>query len=187
MPAARAVGATGRVDAVDLADGLVEPGRRRAAAEGLDQVRFHAADVTEWSGPGSYDLVLCGYGIFFLPDRTPRPAGWPGYCGRAAGSPSPPGPKARWRTSARCRTAVRWPSVPAGPGLTAVNVHRIAWQVELTPGNAWSLVVGTGFRAMLHDLDEAAIDRGRDRFLNALTDERIDLLDATSPVVVGSV
>ncbi|MFD0904494.1 class I SAM-dependent methyltransferase [Actinomadura sediminis] len=39
IAAGRAVGATGRVDAVDLAEGLVELGRRRAAAERLEQVR----------------------------------------------------------------------------------------------------------------------------------------------------
>ncbi|MFI6519778.1 class I SAM-dependent methyltransferase [Spirillospora sp. NPDC050679] len=213
VPAARAVGATGRVDAVDLAAGLVERGRRRAAAEGLDQLTFHTADVTAWSAPDPYDVVLCGYGIFFLPDMDAsarrlaallRPGGRFSVATWAKGALEDfgtllhrsavverPGesadPLAVGRASARTNTEDALEEWAAGLGLDGVSVHRIVRQVELSPGNAWNLVVGTGFRAMLHDLDEAAVDRVRNRFLNALADERIDLLDATSLVVVGSV
>jgi ubiquinone/menaquinone biosynthesis C-methylase UbiE len=38
LPAARAVGAAGRVDAVDLADGLLAIGERRAREEGLANI-----------------------------------------------------------------------------------------------------------------------------------------------------
>jgi ubiquinone/menaquinone biosynthesis C-methylase UbiE len=69
LPAARAVGAAGRVDAVDLADGLLAIGERRAREEGLANIRFHRHEVTSWSVPGSgYDVVQCGLGVFFFPD-----------------------------------------------------------------------------------------------------------------------
>ncbi|WDV55424.1 class I SAM-dependent methyltransferase [Streptomyces coeruleorubidus] len=72
LPAARAVGAvgpTGRVDAVDLADGLLAIGERRAREEGLANLRFHRHEVTSWPVPGpGYNVVQCGLGVFFFPD-----------------------------------------------------------------------------------------------------------------------
>jgi ubiquinone/menaquinone biosynthesis C-methylase UbiE len=67
IPAAEAVGPDVRVDAVDLADRLLDLGRARAA--GLPQLSFHHADVTTWAG-GPYDAVQCVLGLFFLPDMT---------------------------------------------------------------------------------------------------------------------
>ncbi|MFD6415832.1 class I SAM-dependent methyltransferase [Streptomyces sp. NPDC060194] len=86
VPAGHAVGAEGRVDAVDLAARLLADGRGRAEREGLDQVAFHHADVTAWQPPDGrpYDAVLCVFGVFFLPDmdtaaarllRLARPGG----------------------------------------------------------------------------------------------------------------
>ena len=65
LPAARAVGQGGVVDAVDLAASATE--LLGQAAAGLPQLRVHAADVTTW-GSGGYDLVQCVLGAFFFPD-----------------------------------------------------------------------------------------------------------------------
>lgn len=70
LPAAAAVGARGRVDAVDLAGGLLDVLRKRAGERGLGQVRAHQADVLEFGQPGEYDLVPCVLGIMFFPDFT---------------------------------------------------------------------------------------------------------------------
>lgn len=214
LPAARAVGGAGRVDAVDVADGVLDLGRARARAEDLKQLCFHAADVTGWSAPEPYDLVLCGYGVFFFPDMDvgarrlaglARPGGrfsvavWArgalesfgGLLHRtvaAERADGPPGgqedPPAR-RASMRIGTEDDLRSWMASLGLDEVQVHRIAWQVDLNADNAWDLVLGTGFRAMLHGLDASAVNRVRDRFLTALTAERVESLDATSLVAVG--
>lgn len=218
IAAGRAVGATGRVDAVDLAEGLVELGRRRAAAERLEQVRFQVADVTEWSAPRPYDLVLCGYGIFFLPDMDAsarrlagllRPGGrfsvatWAEGAleefgallyrsvraerpGEAAGPDDREEPPAR-RASRRIDTESTLGEWAAGVGLRDVSVHRIDRRVPLTLDNAWDLVLGSGFRAMVLDLDAEAADRVRDRFLETLDAENVDVLDASSLVAVGTV
>lgn len=70
LPAAAAVGADGRVDAVDLAGGLLDALRQRVSKRRLDQVRTHQADVLEFGQPGEYDLVQCVLGIMFFPDFT---------------------------------------------------------------------------------------------------------------------
>lgn len=69
LPAARAVGSDGIVDAVDLSGALVALGVQRAQQEGLGGLRFHQHDVTAWAAPdGGYDLVQCALSVFFFPD-----------------------------------------------------------------------------------------------------------------------
>ncbi|MET8863801.1 class I SAM-dependent methyltransferase [Nonomuraea sp. NPDC004580] len=67
VPAARAAGPHGQVDAIDLAAGLLAHGRHRAAAEGLRNVRFVQADAATWQDR-PYDVVQCVHGVSFLPD-----------------------------------------------------------------------------------------------------------------------
>jgi ubiquinone/menaquinone biosynthesis C-methylase UbiE len=68
VPAARAVGPTGRVLAVDVADELLSRGRDRAAAAGLDNIEFLRADATTDLPHQSFDAVICVFGIFFAAD-----------------------------------------------------------------------------------------------------------------------
>ncbi|HEY5858511.1 MAG TPA: class I SAM-dependent methyltransferase [Aldersonia sp.] len=73
LPAAAAVGPTGRVHAIDLADDLLEEGRRVASERALQNIDFVVADATTWEPPSSvpaagYDALACAYGVFFLPD-----------------------------------------------------------------------------------------------------------------------
>jgi SAM-dependent methyltransferase len=69
MPAARAVGATGRVLGVDVAEPLLELARARAADEGLANVEFRRGDATCTGMPGGcFDAVICVFGVFFAAD-----------------------------------------------------------------------------------------------------------------------
>jgi trans-aconitate methyltransferase len=211
IPAGRAVGGSGTVDAVDQARGPIELGRRRATAGRLDQVRFHVADVTGWTAPQPYDLLLCGYGVFFLPEMDAsarhlagrlRPEGrftvatWAkgamedfgGLLFRTVGterpmeSSEPPSRKA----SLRINTEITLGEWAQSLGLSDVTTHRIDLRVPLTYGNAWDLVLGTGFRGMLHGLDDQAVRRVHDRFLDALGAEGPGELDASTLVVIGT-
>lgn len=73
LPAAAAVGPTGRVVAVDFAGKLLEVAAAKAQAAGLSNVDFVRADVTALQ-PGlspctdPFDALSCSYGIFFLPE-----------------------------------------------------------------------------------------------------------------------
>jgi hypothetical protein len=71
-------------------------------------------------------------------------------------------------------------------GLDDVRTHRVDLHVPLTRGNAWDLVLGTGFRGMLHGLDDEAAERVRVRFLDALETEGPDGLDASSLIAIGT-
>lgn len=71
IPAAEAVGPTGRVLAVDLAPGLLDAGRAKARLRGLGQIEFRENDIAHLVEPAeSYDAVVCVFGIFFLPDMA---------------------------------------------------------------------------------------------------------------------
>jgi enediyne biosynthesis protein CalE5 len=68
LTAARIVGPTGRVVAVDIAADMLAFGRERALHAGLANVEFVEADVEALSfEPGSFDAVLCRQGLQFLP------------------------------------------------------------------------------------------------------------------------
>jgi ubiquinone/menaquinone biosynthesis C-methylase UbiE len=69
LVAAEAVGSTGKVIAVDLADNLLQLGRIKAAAHGLKNIAFQLKDMTATGYQDeSFDAVICVFGIFFVPD-----------------------------------------------------------------------------------------------------------------------
>ena len=71
LPAALAVGPTGRVVAVDLAGELIQLGRAKAQRLGRTNVEFRIADLMELDEPRrTFDEVVCVFGIFFVPDKV---------------------------------------------------------------------------------------------------------------------
>lgn len=207
FPTAELVGTGGHVDAVDLAEPLIDLARERAG-ERMPQLHLHVADVTTWE-PADYDLVQCVLGIFFLPDveadtrlliERARPGGrvaatvW----ARGAFEPLPevlvstlpddtssdldeltkptieladtPGSLAHWL---------------AGLGLVDVRAEAVQRHLDLTPELAWQLVRGTALRAVVADLDEAALDGVRERYLAALAEREVHTIDVTTLIAVG--
>ena len=68
LPAARAVGANGRVIGVDIANRMVEALRQRAAEAMLPQVVALRMDAEQLALPDdSVDVVLCALGLMYLP------------------------------------------------------------------------------------------------------------------------
>jgi ubiquinone/menaquinone biosynthesis C-methylase UbiE len=71
IPAAEAVGPYGRVLGVDLAPGLLDLARRKARASGLAHAEFVEADFESLAErDGTFDAVVCVFGIFLLPDMA---------------------------------------------------------------------------------------------------------------------
>jgi len=210
FPAARAVGPTGRVDGIDLADRLLDQGRTRAAAEGLDQLRFTAADATTWPGvEGGYDVVQCVFGVFFFPDMNIggahlvsllRPGGrftattWD----RTAITPVPEilvdairdvtGETPRRDGPApteRINTPDLLTEWLTSLGLREVEVSTYPHRMRLGPDAAWALVMGAAMRAMLMGMDADTVERVRARFTALLTDRGVDELNATTLIGTG--
>jgi SAM-dependent methyltransferase len=70
FPAAERVGATGHAEGIDLAEGMVQATNADAERRGLT-VRVRQMDAEHLDFPdASFDRVLCGFGIMFLPDQA---------------------------------------------------------------------------------------------------------------------
>jgi len=69
IPAAESVAPGGRVLAVDLAERLIELGRRKSQVRSLENIEFRVADMEELDLPDAhFDAVVCVFGVFFVPD-----------------------------------------------------------------------------------------------------------------------
>ncbi len=76
MPAAARVGPGGSVAGVDLSPEMVRLARQRAHANGV-AARIEVMDAEQLDFPdGLFSVVLCGFGIFFLPDPERAVAGF---------------------------------------------------------------------------------------------------------------
>lgn len=68
--AAEAVGPEGRVVGIDLAPGMVEVARAKAAARGATNLSFREADAESLPfADASFDVALCNMGLIHVPDR----------------------------------------------------------------------------------------------------------------------
>jgi ubiquinone/menaquinone biosynthesis C-methylase UbiE len=69
--AARRVAPHGEAVAADIADVALEDGRRRAAGEGVTNIRFQVEDAEAMSFPdNAFDCVLCNMGLMHFPDAA---------------------------------------------------------------------------------------------------------------------
>jgi ubiquinone/menaquinone biosynthesis C-methylase UbiE len=79
IPAAVAVGPSGQVLGVDLADSLLQLARHKAEKQGLENIEFIKGDFLDLAllpenlpenSPENFDAIVCVFGIFFVPDMT---------------------------------------------------------------------------------------------------------------------
>lgn len=70
LPAAAAVGLDGYVLGLDLAEDLLRLARKKAASRGLTQVEFRVGDMLNPAIAESFDAVICVFGIFFVSDMV---------------------------------------------------------------------------------------------------------------------
>ncbi len=218
LAAARVVGPDGHVTAVDFAADLVERGRTSAYAAGLRNIDFRVDDVTALPGRGhgEYDVITCGFGVFFLPDMDDsvrnllpllRPGGrlavavWHddalydftgayfAEVARVTNTPPPPGPRAPSDGSPHPITRidteekiVRWLE---SLGAEEVSASVLDLRVPRTDEFSWSMVLGSGLRGALADLDADAVEDVRVGFLQRLADEGITEVDCDTLIAVG--
>jgi len=181
LPTAHIVGAAGQVLGFDLAEPALALARAKAHAQGLANVEFRAADLENTGLPSeSFDAVVCVFGVFFLADmaaavaelwRLVRPGGvlavtvWgprflePAttafWAAVAAKSPNLVGGFHPWtRVTDPAALSQLFhaggaatPTVEAEPG-----THPLA-----QPEDWWTIVLGTGYRATVEQLDPAAV------------------------------
>jgi len=192
LPAARAVGPGGQVLGVDLATPLLELARARAAGEGLANVEFRRCDATRTQLPdGSFDAVVCVFGVFFVRDMTAfaaemwrlvRPGGmlaittWgPGLFEPAngqfwetVGAIAPSLYKA-FNPWDEITTTVALAELLARAGAAQPAVVAVPGRHHLDhPDQFWDIVLGTGYRGTVDALSQEERDSVQDRLLAEL-------------------
>ncbi|BBH69489.1 hypothetical protein ACTI_61740 [Actinoplanes sp. OR16] len=206
IPAARRVGATGHVDAIDLSEPLIRVLTRLGSD--LPQLRPRAADATTWAEDG-YDVLQVVLGVFFLPDMDAgadhlvsrlRPGGRAGItvwrrgavavAGRHLGDAvtKVTGKEVPRRASApldRINEEAAFRSWLEQRGLTGVEVAVHELRLDLTPEPAWLLVTGSGYVAALTGLTPTQVDAVRETYLASLSRDGVTELDATTLIGTG--
>lgn len=77
LPALAAAGERGTLLAVDLAPGMVDRLAARLEQLGARDARAVAADISDLQlTPDTFDAVLCGFALFFLPDPPTALRSW---------------------------------------------------------------------------------------------------------------
>jgi SAM-dependent methyltransferase len=206
IPAARAVGPEGHVDAIDLAERLLAQGRDKAAD--LPQLRFVRADADSWPH-GGYDVVQCVHGIYFLTDLDSgadrlvtllRPGGrfvvttWSADAiwvvrGILADAIEAEGERAApvvgCGPSGRVDTADKLAAWLTARGLRAVEVVTKEHRMPLDGTTAWAVVTGTAMRTRLDGLADSVLPAVRSRFIDLLAARGVDNMNAVSLIGIG--
>jgi ubiquinone/menaquinone biosynthesis C-methylase UbiE len=167
LPAADAVGPTGRVVAVDYADGMLAIGRKKAVDAGYSNVEFVKADLMALDYGATFDAVICVLGIFFFEDMVAaasrmwsflRPGG---RLGIATLGPDVFAPfsdqfaEAVKRVQPELEIILPWrrtedpqvlQSTLEHAGCEKVSVQSESLELPIEPDYWWTVVMGSGFR-----------------------------------------
>jgi ubiquinone/menaquinone biosynthesis C-methylase UbiE len=201
LPAAEAVGPTGNVIGVDLANNLLKSARAKAVQRRLGNIEFEVGDMLSIRfPPASFDAVVCVFGIFFVPDMARavrelwsrvRPGGklavttWgPNFC--------EPANDAFWCSIKNVRPDLYkgfnpWDRIDnpaslrkildeagvASPEIIAENrLHPIK-----SPEDWWTIVLGSGYRGTIEQLNPMERQRVKEANLAFIRDEKISAVE----------
>ena len=201
LPAAEAVGPTGKVIGVDLANELLELARRKAVQQRLGNLTFEVGDMLSLRFPTeSFDAVVCVFGIFFVPDmpravselwRRIRPGG---KLAMTTWGPNflQPASDAFWRSIKNVRPDLfkgfnPWDRINDPDTLTRIFVEagiappKIVAEDRFHPINSaedwWTIVLGTGYRGTIEQLTLAEQENVRKANLVFIRDRKIPTVE----------
>jgi ubiquinone/menaquinone biosynthesis C-methylase UbiE len=181
LHAARAVGETGSVIGVDFSPRLLGLARHKAEHAGLRNVTFRVGDMTELAFPDAcFDAVVIVFGIFFAPDmvaqvkaldRLVRPGGafamttWGPRLFEPLYTPFLEAIRKRrpgideFRPWDRLTTTDEAAQLMREAGLARFDVAAEPGNERLVdPGAFWTIVLGTGLRGLVDQLDAASAE-----------------------------
>jgi len=196
IPAAETVGAAGSVVGVDLAENLLELARSKARQRGLTNIEFRSGDMTQLPfDEKSFDVVVCVFGIFFVPDMEAALRGLKRVV-RSGGRVAittwgprffEPATTAFWDSVRKVRPDLYkdfnpWDRISEVDAvralLTSAGLDKVEAVAESdsqplnSPDDWWAMIMGSGYRGTIEQLDPA--DQERVRLGN------LDYIDRTS-------
>ena len=201
LPAAEAVGPTGRVTGVDLAERLLARGREKANQQGLNNIEFLQADMTELKYPDAhFDAVICVFGVFFVPEmealvaemwRMVRPGGklavttWgprifaPAYdVWNAAVRQVRPDLYVAYNPWDRITTPEAVRTLFHGAGVPSVDVQpEDGYQPLSVPEDFWAIALGSGLRWTIDQLGPEGAEQVKASMLTWLDEHKVGRLE----------
>jgi ubiquinone/menaquinone biosynthesis C-methylase UbiE len=201
LPAAEAIGPTGNVTGVDLAQQLLESARAKAIQRRLRNVEFEVGDMLSLRFPvASFDAVVCVFGIFFVPDMAMavselwsriRPGGklavttWgPNFC--------EPANDAFWCSIKNVRPDLYkgfnpWDRINDPAGLrkilneAGIASPKIIAENRLHPIKSaedwWTIVLGSGYRGTIEQLTQPERENVKEANLAFIRDKNISAVE----------
>lgn len=169
----------GQVTGVDLADGMLDKARAKAALRQLGNVSFQCTDLESMDfGAHAFDGACCGFGVFFLPDmeaafriiaRHVRPGGAIGISSFTGAVMEPLAtafidriqqygvdvPPLSWK---RLDEASKHQALYAAAGISPVETQSVQVGYDLAGFDEWwDIVWFSGFRGMLNQLSASEL------------------------------
>jgi ubiquinone/menaquinone biosynthesis C-methylase UbiE len=201
LPAAEAVGSTGKVIGIDIAQKLLDLARTKAAQRNLTNIEFELGDmlVLRFAGE-SFDAVVCVFGIFFVPDmemavrelwRCLRPEGqlavttWGQNFFEPANS-------AFWRSIKEVRPDLHksfnpWDRINNQASLKkifkggGVESPKVIAENRSHPIHSaedwWTILLGSGYRGTIEQLKSSERERVKETNLSFIRDEKISAIE----------
>jgi len=195
IPAARTVGPEGRVIGVDLAERLLARGRAKAAEQKLHNIEFRNADMERLGfDDGTFDAVVCVFAIFFVPDMAKqvrelwRMTRRGGRLAITTWGPRmfEPGSSAWWASIKQFRPDLHsaykpWERITAPEALRGLLADGGVADAEIaaeageqplkSPDDWWTVVLGSGYRWTVEQMDAETAARVREANLRALREQ----------------
>jgi SAM-dependent methyltransferase len=192
LPAAEIVGPAGVVVGIDISERLLALARAKAEGRGISHVTFRIGELEGLDvPPQSFDAVVCVFGVFFAPDMAAAIRGmWDairpgGTLALTTWGPRlfEPGNTAFWdavrgEQPALYRGFNPWDRLDRPETLTALcseagvrDAHVVAEPGEHAlsePADFWHIVLGSGYRGTLEQMEHAARERVRLSMLRAM-------------------
>lgn len=202
IPAAEAVGPSGSVLGVDLAQNLLNLARTKARKRGLTNLDFRAGDMLDLGLPeSSFEAAICVFGIFFVPDmqlavrkllRLVKPGG---KLAITTWGPEffEPASTAFWNSIRTIRPDLYkgfnpWDRISEPDavrslfnGAAVANVEVVAEagvQTLSSPEDWWPMVIGTGYRGTIEQLNEADRERVRQQNIDFIRQNNVASVEA---------
>jgi ubiquinone/menaquinone biosynthesis C-methylase UbiE len=193
LPSARRVGPQGQVTGIDLSGNMLKEAGRRVLAAGLTNVELLEMDAELLKFPDeTFDIVTCGFGIFFCPDmevglremyRVCKPGGCAGVSVFNR-TPPPDEPAARFLWEQFTKYGLAVPSTAPNPsdfsqeevedllvwcGFHSVKAHCETDDIVYAGAeDYWTALLGSTARPTILKMNEKVRARFRDEYLARL-------------------
>jgi ubiquinone/menaquinone biosynthesis C-methylase UbiE len=202
LPAAMKVGSEGKVVAVDLADKLLNEAKLKAERKNLKNIEFRVADMLALDYPdASFDAVICVFGIFFVPDMVSAVQELWRHV-RAGGRLAittwgenlfEPANSLFWESIKNERPELYkdfnpWDRISTPEGLRDMLAEAGLHQVDIiaeqathplnTPEDWWTLVMGSGYRGTLDQLEFEELQRVKQVNLSQVQHKSVSEIEA---------